>query len=127
MAPTHISLTIMSGPRDGEMLRFKTNPGGAPTILSFGRRETSDIPLPYDSQVSRLHAQLILEGDHFFLEDLSSRNGTFVDKQRVEGKIGIKPGMLFRVGRTWVRLDSLPPDETQAAEAVNNDENLDPF
>jgi len=127
MGLTHISLTLMSGPRDGEMLRFKTNPGGVPTTLSFGRRETCDIPLAYDSQVSRLHAHLILEGDQFFIEDLSSRNGTFIDKQRIEGKVAIHPGAMFRVGRTWVRLDSLPPDETQAAEAISNDENLDPF
>lgn len=124
--PFHISLTLMSGPRDGETLRFEADRREG-RVLSFGRRENCDISLHYDSQVSRVHAQLSFDGERFWLEDLSSRNGTFLDKQRLTEKVELKPGSLFKVGRTWLRLDQLPPDETQAAEPVVNDGTLDPF
>ena len=78
-------------------------------------------------EVSRCHVLIDSDSNGLVAIDQNSRNGTFVDKQRIEGKVAIQPGAMFRVGRTWVRLDSLPPDETQAAEAISNDENLDPF
>ncbi len=42
-----------------------------------GRDMDNDIVLP-DSRVSRHHARITQREDHFFLEDLSSSNGTFV-------------------------------------------------
>jgi pSer/pThr/pTyr-binding forkhead associated (FHA) protein len=120
----YISLTLMSGPRDGETLRFDLQPGT--TVLSFGRRDSCDVCLNYDSQVSRIHAQLTFDGQRFLLEDLNSRNGTFIDRQRLVEKMEVKPGALFRVGRTWLRLDQPPPDETQSAQSVVNEDDL-PF
>jgi pSer/pThr/pTyr-binding forkhead associated (FHA) protein len=117
----HLSITLMSGPRDGETVRVHVNPEDAELIITMGRRDTCDIGLSYDSQVSRQHAQIRYDGEHFWLEDLDSRNGTFIDGNRLEGKTTIKPGSLFRVGRTWLRLDPLPPDETQTAKPIIDD------
>jgi hypothetical protein len=43
----------------------------------------------------------------FWLEDGGSRNGTFLEKDKVAiaGRVNLRPGTLFRVGRTWMRLD----------------------
>jgi hypothetical protein len=43
----------------------------------------------------------------FWLEDGSSRNGTFIEKDDdpLKGRASLRPGTLFRVGRTWMRLD----------------------
>jgi pSer/pThr/pTyr-binding forkhead associated (FHA) protein len=43
----------------------------------------------------------------FWLEDEGSRNGTFVekDKEPVRSRVNLRPGSLFRIGRTWLRLD----------------------
>ncbi len=122
--PARISITLMSGPRDGEVVQFDLPTEVYEKEINFGRRENCDISLSYDSQVSRLHARLIFDGDSFWLEDLGSRNGTFVGEEQVEEKVEILPGTLFRLGRTWMQLDPLPPDETQAAEAVSDDESL---
>ena len=115
-----ISVTLMSGPRDGEILVFPVKDPNVqhPLVLTIGRREGSDIRLNYDSQVSRLHAHLGFDGESFWLEDMGSRNGTFVDEERLEAnkRMFIGAGTIFRVGRTWVRLDSLPNDITAAAE-----------
>lgn len=104
-----ISITLMSGPRDGDTLHFALN-GRDQLVITVGRREGSDILLTYDSQVSRAHARLIYDTRdmEFFLEDLGSRNGTFFVNDRVTQRESIHPGELFRVGRTWLRLDKLP-------------------
>ncbi|HLA45124.1 MAG TPA: FHA domain-containing protein [Aggregatilineales bacterium] len=125
--PSHISITMMSGPRDGETFRFEPRMIGDQFILTLGRRENCDICLSYDSQVSRIHAQIIFDGSRFTLKDLDSRNGTFVKETRVEDQNELAPGMLFRVGRTWMRLDPLPPDETQTARPIFDDDSDDLF
>jgi pSer/pThr/pTyr-binding forkhead associated (FHA) protein len=87
----------------------------------MGRREGSDVHLPFDNQVSRNHARLgcvaVPTGNSdssgapyvltFWLEDGGSRNGTFIDKVEasIEGRVSVRPGSLFRIGRTWLRLD----------------------
>ncbi|NJL92633.1 MAG: FHA domain-containing protein [Anaerolineae bacterium] len=120
--PAYIALTFMSGPRDGETARFETPPQAEQLKLSFGRRETCDVCLTYDSQVSRIHAQLTFDGEHFWLEDLNSRNGTFVEKQRVTDQLPLKPGDLFRVGRTWLRLEPLHAMDTLTVPDLYDDD-----
>lgn len=116
-----ISITFMSGPLDGKTLHFEQPDLGDELVLNIGRREGCDIHLPFDNQVSRLHARLgctstLLTATEsvvepfvlaFWLEDMGSRNGTFVEreKQSVRGRVSLRPGALFRIGRTWMRLD----------------------
>lgn len=116
-----ISITFMSGPLDGKTLHFEQPEIGGELIISFGRREGCDVHLPFDNQVSRLHARLgcvstaITASDSvaepfilsFWLEDMNSRNGTFIEreKQSLRGRASLRPGTLFRIGRTWMRLD----------------------
>ncbi len=111
-----ITVTYMSGPQDGKTLEWDFPEGDAEMALTIGRRENCDISLDYDSQVSRLHARLVyVPAPHgFFLEDAGSRNGTFVGSDKVIGRVPVKPGTLFRVGRTWLRLDPLrgAPEDT---------------
>lgn len=116
-----LSITYMSGPLDGKKLNFEQPPIGEERIISIGRREGCDIHMPFDSQVSRLHARLgcvsvpTTSGESvtnpfvltFWLEDGGSRNGTFIerDDDPIEGRVSLRPGALFRIGRTWLRLD----------------------
>lgn len=116
-----ISITFMSGPLDGKKLAFAQPTLGEERSLTLGRREGSDIHMPFDSQVSRLHARLgcvsvpTTQSDlsptayviTFWLEDGGSRNGTFIEKQEeaINGRVSLRPGTLFRIGRTWLRLD----------------------
>ncbi|NWF70270.1 MAG: FHA domain-containing protein [Chloroflexi bacterium] len=116
-----ISVTFMSGPLDGKKLGFEQPEPGEERILHIGRREGCEIYLSFDNQVSRLHARLgcmstpITASDtgsapfvlSFWLEDEGSRNGTYVekDKEPLSGRTHLRPGTLFRIGRTWLRLD----------------------
>ena len=61
--------------------------GGAGTIMLkmrtvFGRDEGCDVTLS-GGEVSRKHAELTIEGEQLFVQDLESANGTFVNGKRV--------------------------------------------
>jgi pSer/pThr/pTyr-binding forkhead associated (FHA) protein len=49
---------------------------------SFGRSQDNDVVLS-DKSVSRLHATITPENGGFYLRDLQSQNGTYVDRQRI--------------------------------------------
>lgn len=49
----------------------------------IGRAADARVVLTHAS-VSRRHARIIVHGDEIWIEDLGSRNGTFVDGQRIE-------------------------------------------
>ncbi len=99
---TAIELTIMSGPEDGATLNLTRPKQGDSYVI--GRREDCDVILPYDSQISRQHATLSLRDGTWYLQDLGSRNGTFIGKHKIEGQMPLEPGQMFRIGRTWMRL-----------------------
>jgi pSer/pThr/pTyr-binding forkhead associated (FHA) protein len=104
---------IMSGVDDGKLLSFAMDEGdgleaGGGWVLSVGRRDDNDICLRHDTYSSRYHARLHHQGELWLLEDCNSKNGTFIeattDDERVTGTIVIRPGQLFRIGRTWLRI-----------------------
>jgi len=107
-----VTVMIMSGPDDGREYQFRRADGaGSPGpngswVLTLGRRDDCDLYLLFDTQVSRLHARLIgMPDGRWLLEDSGSRNGTFVGKRRIDGQTELEPGVLFRIGRTWLRLE----------------------
>jgi serine protease Do len=54
-----------------------------------------------DDLVGRQHARITRDGPEattFTLSDLDSRNGTFLNKQRVSGKVVIRPGDVVQLG-----------------------------
>ena len=67
---------------------------------AIGRQEACDIALPRDPSVSRVHAVLERIGDEWTLVDGSSRNGSFVNGQRVHGRQLLRDGDVVRVGDT---------------------------
>ncbi len=66
-------------------------------VCSIGRGEQSDVRLRDDS-VSTAHATLLRKGDTWYVVDLRSVNGTFVDGYRVAGERELPTGATLRVG-----------------------------
>jgi pSer/pThr/pTyr-binding forkhead associated (FHA) protein len=104
----------MSGVLDGQHFSFsRENQDGqiqdTGWRISVGRHEDRDIYLPDDLFLSRLHAYIILENDQWFVEDCNSTNGSFLEDgiqdKRFTGKIPVQTGQLFKLGRTWMRID----------------------
>jgi len=66
-----------------------------------GRAEEVEVPIPWDAGVSRVHCTLERIGPDWAVEDDGiSRNGTFVNAQRVQGSRRLRDSDVLRVGRT---------------------------
>ena len=73
--------------------------------VTIGRRPACDVALPWDDEVSRLHAQLIrFGGDWVLCDDGLSHNGTYVNGEHVRGRRRLVAGDVVTVGRTPIAL-----------------------
>jgi hypothetical protein len=72
-------------------------------ITSLGRDVNNSIVLD-DEFVSTTHAALTYRGRAWYVEDLGSTNGTFVNGARVTTPRRLEPGDVLRVGQTDLRV-----------------------
>ena len=71
--------------------------------ITLGRREEADISVPWDPEMSRLHAELELRaGEWTICDDGFSQNGTWVNGLRLAGRRRLADGDLLRLGRTMI-------------------------
>ena len=71
--------------------------------INVGRASTSDIVL--DEQfVSSTHARLVPRGQFYFVEDLGSTNGTFVNEKQVTDA-QLRMDSRLRIGETTFRYE----------------------
>lgn len=82
-------LLITQGPRQGVSLPLSDE------VVVVGR---SDLD-PSNTAISRQHVSLFVRGDSYWLHD-TSRNGTWVDNQRVYGEIPLRPGAQIVIANT---------------------------
>jgi hypothetical protein len=74
--------------------------GNLPSV-TVGRRPEADISVPWDPEISRLHAELRLHaGEWTVSDDGLSQNGTWVNGLRLAGRRRLNDGDLLKVGRT---------------------------
>lgn len=73
---------------------FLLQPGE--NVLGRSEEATARIDAP---EVSRRHARLVVTLDGATIEDLASKNGTFVGERRVEGRTALQDGDRLRLGR----------------------------
>jgi hypothetical protein len=79
--------------------------------ITIGRRADNDIALTWDAEVSRVHAQLERVGGEWTLSDDGlSRNGTWVNGDRIHGRRRLHDGDRMCFGETPVTYRA-PPDE----------------
>jgi DNA-binding winged helix-turn-helix (wHTH) protein len=81
----------------------------------IGRGE--DCTIRSDSaRVSRHHARVRVTSDCLLVEDLGSRNGTWVQDRRIEGTTRLAVGDTVRVGPDVIRFVAAAADETTIAD-----------
>jgi hypothetical protein len=95
--PRH--LVVTAGPLSGTRITL-----GEEAIL-IGRADDSTLVLTDDFASSR-HARLTNRGGQWYVEDLGSTNGTYLDQQRVQGPLLVGPGQPIRIGQTVLELRS---------------------
>lgn len=88
-------LIVLAGAAVGEMYKLPR------TEAKIGRGGNCEVRLP-DDGVSRAHARIVHEGDQVVLEDLASRNGTFLNGKKVEGVTPLADGDKIQIGRTTI-------------------------
>jgi len=88
-------LTILTGTLSGQL--FKVSKGQ----LTIGRSPNVELRLD-DDGISRNHARIRSETNRAWIEDMESRNGTFVNGERISGTVELKDGDKVQVGRGTV-------------------------
>jgi pSer/pThr/pTyr-binding forkhead associated (FHA) protein len=85
--------------------------------LWVGRSGSTDVRLDFDSEVSGLHAQIeIIGAECTLIDDGLSRNGSFVNGERVSGRRRLLDGDTLRFGRTGVLFRA--PGQSAASETA---------
>lgn len=66
--------------------------------IVLGRNRNNDIVIK-DPFVSKKHFQIVKDEDEYFLEDMGSANGTFLNKLRISDIVKLENGDIIRVGQ----------------------------
>lgn len=96
-APTQLVVTA------GALAGTRISLDGRPILL--GRADDSTLVLD-DDYASTRHARLAFQSNDWFLEDLGSTNGTYLDRAKVTGPTRVPPGVPIRIGKTVIELRS---------------------
>ncbi len=89
--PLH--LAVVAGAMEGTTIPLAAAP------VTIGRAPTSTLVID-DDFCSARHARLYRDGDAWWIEDLGSTNGTFLDDARLYDPVEATPGMRIRIGAT---------------------------
>ena len=87
--------------------------------LTIGRKPENDITIDWDKAVSRRHAELELVAESWFVTDLDSANGTFVNGAKVDRKRALRVGDELRIGDTCLWLHGMTSSEPLSDTAVS--------
>jgi phosphoserine phosphatase RsbU/P len=88
---------------------------GETTIL--GRHPECNIVLEAGA-ISRQHARIVKSGEEYYLEDLHSRNGTFLNGERVDGRARLCEGDELKVCDLVFTVHLTPPDAATATRSL---------
>jgi hypothetical protein len=88
-------------------------PPGRGSRFTIGRTRDCDLCLS-DLSVSRLHAELVRDGDGWLLNDLGSHNGTRLNGWLVRETVRVRPGDRLEFGAAAFILTGDPPAGTAA-------------
>ena len=95
------------------------------TVTTIGRSSMNDLPIP-DKMLSRQHARIVRDGNGgLAIEDMGSRNGTFVNGEKLTALLPLKSGDRITVGGVTLKVESesttrVRIDEFAGEEALDN-------
>jgi pSer/pThr/pTyr-binding forkhead associated (FHA) protein len=89
-------LAIIEGPLKGKTY-------GLGEELTIGRAEKCHIVVD-DTYVSQVHARFYANGDSYFIEDLGSTNGTYLNRRRITDPEELSRGDRVKIGKTVLEM-----------------------
>jgi two-component system, cell cycle response regulator len=92
---TNASLIVITGSGVGTLHKLPMSDA------IIGRGQRAEVRL-IDDGVSRAHAKIRSDGTRLVIEDLGSRNGTFVNGKRLDRSVTLFDGDKIQIGRTTV-------------------------
>jgi len=95
-------LHVVQGPQRGRKFEL---PAHEPQLIG---RSSEALPIA-DATVSRRHAELTPDDGKWYLRDLQSANGTFVNGKRISDRVELAPGDQLRCGSTTM-VFAIAPD-----------------
>ncbi len=97
--------------------------------LTVGRADANTIALPWDAELSRVHAELTLMAAEWTIADEGlSRNGTYVNGERLVGRRRLRDQDMIELGRTQIlfrspltaaQIETDSPSESAVAPALS--------
>ena len=88
--------------------------------VTVGRRPDNDVALPWDQEVSRLHAVLErVKGDWTLVDDGLSRNGSYRNGERISGRHRLRDGDRLCFGETIIAYRAPAADEAPSTLTVS--------
>ncbi len=94
--------------------------------VSIGRDNSNDIVI-LDDLVSRRHARVFLEGDEYWIEDLNSTNGTYLNNVPIE-RSPLKSGDKINIGKATIMVQETNErfySKKPSVKIVENEKNSD--
>lgn len=93
--PSH--LVVTKGPLTGTKLNLGPNP------ILIGRGQDATLVIN-DDYASGRHARIYSDSGRWLVEDLGSRNGTYLGQQQVTQAVAVSIGQPIRIGKTVLEL-----------------------
>ncbi|MBM4104528.1 MAG: FHA domain-containing protein [Planctomycetes bacterium] len=101
-----MQVTLFLLKKDGSTAAFSL----PSSVTMVGRRQDCDLSIPL-SVISRKHCEIDIDQNKLTVRDLHSKNGTYVNGQRVE-EYRLSPGDQLRLGSVTfvVQIDGIPAE-----------------
>jgi class 3 adenylate cyclase len=96
--------------------------GDEESAVTVGRRIENDVALSWDGEVSRAHARLLRGQEGWSLVDEGSRNGSYLNGQRITGRRPLRDGDVLRFGDTVVLFRAPVSDEGRQGVSLEPDQ-----
>ena len=96
------------------------------SVTTIGRRQDCDLCIPL-MVISRRHCEVNMDQGVLSVRDLDSRNGTFVNAERIEETI-LDPGDMIQIGplKFIIQVDGVPSDQNLPPQAHQASETATP-
>lgn len=110
-------LRVKNGPAQGKIYDLKKD------VIQLGRESEIQV---LDTSASRQHAEVFAIGDMYFLRDLGSRNGTFLNDEHLEkdGQALLRVGDLIRIGSTQIVFEEPAPPREDEPQFTTGEEEI---
>jgi hypothetical protein len=123
--PTELQTLIHAARRGAPFLFFRDDAGEQRVVvlrgdrLVLGRAAASDVQIGWDLRVSGVHTYLERRGARWVIEDDGlSRNGTFINGERLRGQRTLRDGDVIRAGDTVIGFREPEPEPVLATVSV---------